>query len=72
MFCVLPGEVDYFDEAWAISDHEIIFTTGPGSGGGAGIWSFTFDYGFRKIDDWPSGKIGAGSALISKDYVDCL
>jgi len=67
-----PPDVDYFDAAWAISDHEIIFTTGSGSEAAAGIWSFTLDYGFRKIDDWPTGKIGAGSALITKDYVDCI
>jgi len=70
-----PTGVDYFDTAWAISDHEIIFTTGPAKKGkeaGEGIWSFTLDYGFRKINDWPSGKIGTGSALITKDYVDCL
>ena len=34
-----PTGVDYFDAAWAISDHEIIFTTGPekkGTEAGAG------------------------------------
>ena len=28
-----PTGVDYFDAAWAISDHEIIFTTGPAKKG---------------------------------------
>ena len=30
-----PTGVDYFDAAWAISDHEIIFTTGQSGSGQA-------------------------------------
>ena len=58
--------VDYFESAWAISDHELVFVSSES------VWSFTLDYGFRKIDDWPSVKVSSGSALISKDYVECL
>lgn len=67
-----PSGVDFFDSAWPISDHEIIFTTGSGnSQASEGIWSFTLEFGFRKIDHWPNGRTGAGSALLSKDYVEC-
>jgi len=67
-----PAGVDYFDSAWPISDREIIFTTGSGSEAASGIWSFTLDYGFRKVDNWANERTGAGSALTSKSNVDCF
>ena len=44
-----PTGVDYFDAAWAISDHEIIFTTGPkkkGTLAGAGDFFLFYFYLF--------------------------
>ena len=48
-----PAGVDYFDAAWAISDHEIIFTTGPkkkGTEAGEGNFVDSFLYLFFFIN----------------------
>jgi len=60
--------VDYFSGAWAISDHEIIFVSNTDP---TGIWSFTLDYGFRKISDLSASHLEGGSTLLPKHTIKC-
>jgi len=63
-----PTGVDYFDSAWAVSDHEIIFVSNTDP---TGIWSFTLDFGFRKVSDSTTSHIGGGSALLPQHTTKC-
>ena len=59
--------IDFF-LAWAISDHEIIFVSNTDP---TGIWSFTLDYGFRKISDLSASHLEGGSTLLPKHTIKC-